>query len=390
VDCPPVWAEINLKAIAHNMREIRRITSRSAQVMAVVKANAYGHGAIEVAREALQNGADFLGVARLDEAIQLREAGFNAPILIFGYTPPAQAGKIVENGLTQTVYSYQMARAFSEAAVTKRKRLKVHLKVDTGMGRLGLLPGAWKNNDLCGKGKEMDIDSVLQEARAIAALPGLKLEGIYTHFATADSVDKTFAIKQFEKFMEFVGRLRRAGLEIPLKHAANSAALIDMPETHLDMVRPGIILYGLYPSESVNKTRLALEPAMQLKTRVAHLKKVPAGFKVSYGATYETKRPTTIATVPIGYADGFSRLLSNRGFMLVYGERAPVVGRVCMDQTMLDVSQIRNVKLEDEVVVFGRQGASSIPVEEIASALDTINYEVVSTVANRVPRIYYR
>ncbi len=383
MDKPLIWAEIDLKAIAQNVRALRRITNAGARLMAVVKANAYGHGVIEVARRALESGADVLGVARLNEGIELRKAGFDAPTLIFGYTPPALAKKLLEFDLTQTVWSYQTAAALS-AAVSASKALKVHLKVDSGMGRLGLLPD-------CCRLPALDANSTakaLGEVEAIASLAGLQLEGVYTHFAAADSADKSYAGKQFEMFTEFLDEIRKAGLDIPVCHAANSAAIIDMPETHLDMVRAGISIYGLYPSDEVERDRIALQPAMTLKSRVIHLKKVPAGFKVSYGMTHETSKPTTIASVPVGYADGFSRLLSSRGQMLVGGCRAPIVGRVCMDTTMLDVGHIPDVDLEDEVVIFGRQQDASITADEIAASLNTINYEIVSSLTARVPRIF--
>jgi alanine racemase len=383
LDTPLIWAEIDLKAIAQNVRALRRITNSEARLMAVVKANAYGHGVIEVARRALESGADVLGVARLNEGIALRKAGFDAPTLIFGYTPPALTKKLLEFDLTQTVWSYQTAAALS-AAVAARKALKVHLKVDSGMGRLGLLPD-------CCRLSALDANSpakALGEVEAIASLAGLRLEGVYTHFAAADSTDKSYTSKQFEIFAEFLDEIRKAGLDIPVCHAANSAAIIDMPETHLDMVRAGISIYGLYPSDEVDKDRIALQPAMTLKSRVVHLKKVPAGFKVSYGMTHETSKPTTIASVPVGYADGFSRLLSSRGHMLVGGRRAPIVGRVCMDTTMLDVGHVPGIDLEDEVVIFGRQQDASITADEIAASLNTINYEIVSSLTARIPRVY--
>jgi len=383
LDFPLVWAEVDLQAIAHNVRALRQITNPGARLMAVVKANAYGHGVVEVTRQALENGAEALGVARLKEGLELRTAGFDAPILIFGYTAPALAKKLVEFDLTQTVWSYQNAEALS-AAVPSGKPIKVHLKVDSGMGRLGLLPDCRRLSVL----GTSSAKSALQEVESIARLAGLRLEGVYTHFASADSADKSYAVKQFEIFMAFLDELRKAGIDIPVRHAANSAAIIDLPETHLDLVRPGISIYGLYPSDEVDKRRILLKPAMMLKSRVVHLKKVPAGFKVSYGMTYETKAPTTIASVPVGYADGFSRLLSSRGQMLVGGQRAPVVGRVCMDQTMLDVGHVPDVKIEDEVVVFGRQGDAFISVDEIAASLNTINYEIVSALTARIPIIY--
>ena len=384
MDFPLVWAEVDLEAIAHNVRELRRITNPVAHLMAVVKANAYGHGVIEVTRKALENGADSLGVARIEEGIELRKSGVNKSVLIFGYTPPQLVHKLIAFDLTQTVWSYKTARVLSDIAVSSNKQIKVHLKVDTGMGRLGLLPD-------CRRPPETEqnlIGPAIREAESISSLAGLKLEGVYTHFATADSSDKSYARKQFEIFVDFINELRRTGMNPLLCHAANSAAIIDMPETHLDMVRAGIAIYGLYPSHEVNKDRVALKPAMTLKSKIVHLKKVPSGFKISYGSTYQTPKPTTIASIPVGYADGFNRLLSSRGYMLVRGRRAPIVGRVCMDQTMLDVGQIPDVDLEDEVVIFGRQGHESITVDEIAETLNTINYEIVSSLTARVPKIY--
>jgi alanine racemase len=384
LDSPLVWAEVDLKAIAHNVHELRSITDSKARLMAVVKANAYGHGVLEVSRKVLGNGADVLGVARLNEGIELREAGFDVPVLIFGYTPPMLAEKLIEFDLTPTVWSYKTAEALASVAVSYNKKIKVHLKIDSGMGRLGLLP------DCC---RPVPADSnmainALQEVESIASLPGLELEGIYTHFATADSSDKSYAKKQFEIFADLLNELRHAGITVPVCHAANSAAIIDMPETHLDMVRAGIAIYGLYPSDEVNKHRITLKPAMTLKSKIVHLKKVSPGFKVSYGSIYQTPKSTTIASIPIGYADGFNRLLSSRGHMLVRGRRAPIVGRVCMDQTMLDVGHIPDVDLEDEVVIFGRQGGGFITVDEIAASLNTINYEIVSALTARVPVVY--
>jgi alanine racemase len=384
VDTPLVWAEIDLKAIAQNVRELRRITNLDSRLMAVVKANGYGHGAVEVARTSLDSGADALGVARIDEGIELRKAGFGVPILLFGYTPPVLAFQLVEFDLTQTVYSLETAEALSRMAVSTGKKIKVHLKMDTGMGRLGVVLGRSRRIT---SGRNSG-NSPIREVEAIVRLSGLEVEGIYTHFATADSSDKSYAKHQLELFVEFIERLRVAGLEFSEKHAANSAALIDMPESHFDMVRPGISIYGLYPSEEVNKARVRLKPAMALKAKVIHLKDVPAGFKVSYGRTYETEKPTTIATVPIGYADGLNRLLSSKGHMLVNGLKAPILGRVCMDLTMLDVGHIPGVTLEDEVVIFGRQKDATISVDETASNLNTINYEIVSTLTERVLRQY--
>jgi alanine racemase len=380
-----VRAEIDLKALAHNIKELRRITHPDARLMGVVKANGYGHGAIEVARCTLQSGAEVLGVARIEEGMRIRKAGIEVPILIFGYTLPELAAEILEYDLTQTVYTYASAQVLSQTATSLKKKIKIHLKIDTGMGRLGLLPQNFQDDNSIA----ISADAI-EECLSIAGLDGLELEGIFTHFATADSANKAYAEDQLDLFMDFLNRLRKAGLEPPVRHAANSAALIDMPRSHLDMVRPGIASYGLYPSDEVNKKHIHLKPAMSLKACIIHLKKVPAGFKVSYGSTHQTHKPTTIATIPIGYADGLNRLLSSSGQMLVHGQRAPIIGRVCMDLTMLDVGHIDNVQLGDEVVILGQQGDEAITADEIASALNTINYEIVSSITARVPRVYLR
>ncbi|MDY6792400.1 MAG: alanine racemase [Thermodesulfobacteriota bacterium] len=379
MESPIVWAEVDLNAIDHNVRELRRMTNPSARLMVAVKANAYGHGIIEVARQVLKNGADALGVARVGEGIRIREAGIDAPVLVFGYSPPSEAARLYEFDLIQTVYSYETARALSDTSSSQDIRNKIHLKVDTGMGRLGLLPDSRR---------AAPADSAVEEVKSIAGLSGLKLEGIFTHFATADWSDKSYAEQQFQIFVKFLDQLHQEGIKFSVRHAANSGAIIDMPQTHLDMVRAGISIYGLYPSDEIDKNRIKLLPAMSLKAKIIHLKKVPAGFMVSYGITHETKKPTTIATIPIGYGDGFSRLMSSNGHMLVHGQRAPIIGRVCMDLTMIDVGHIPEVEIEDEAVVFGRQGNAFISADEIASFTDTINYEVVTRISNRVPRMY--
>jgi len=368
------WADIDLNAIAHNIAELRRVTHPKARFMAVVKANAYGHGAIEVATEALKHGAQMLGVARISEGLHLRHAGIDAPILVMGYSPPEIASKLIQANLTQTVYSEETARAISDYAISCGKTVQIHIKTDTGMGRLGFAA------------KEAQS---LSDIEAIARLPGIEIEGIFTHFATADSRDKIFAKIQLELFTEFTDKLRQRGLEIPIRHAANSAGIMEMPESHLDMVRAGIAMDGVNPADETDKTRITLKPAMMLKSRVIHLKCVPAGFAVSYGCTYQTPKQTVIATVSIGYADGLNRLLSSRGCMLVRGQWAHIVGRVCMDLTMLDVGHIPAVKIGDEVVIFGSQENASISVDDMASMLNTINYEIVSTITARVVRQYH-
>ena len=384
MDTSLVWAEVNLEAIAHNVNALRGITKDGCVLMAVVKANAYGHGAVKVAQQALKKGAERLGVARLQEGITLRKAGLACPILIFGYTPPELGEMLIKYRLTQTVYSLDTAEALAQTARSLGRPITIHVKVDTGMGRLGVLAGCLQADALVGG----NTKEVVQEILSISRLPALETEGLYTHFASADSSDKSYTRQQFAAFLNILDALRTEGFDAPIRHAANSAALIDFPESHLDMVRPGIALYGLYPSADVQMNRVSLKPAMALKARIIHLKEVSAGFPISYGMTHVVERPTRIATVPVGYADGLGRVLSSRGHMLVRGRKAPIVGRVCMDLTMLDVGHIPDVQTGDEVVIFGEQGGAAIPVEEVASQQDTINYEVVSTLMERVPRIY--
>ena len=380
MNTPLVRADIDLAAISANIRELKKVTTPGARFMAVVKANAYGHGALEVARRALDSGADCLGVARLHEAVALRQAGIDAMILVLGVTPPELARPALDNDLTLTLFDLETARALSDMAADAGKTITVHLKTDTGMGRLGLRPA--------GYGEEGLDPERVETAIRIARLPGLDVEGIFTHFAAADSTDTAYTEKQFALFGDYLDALGRKGLEFRIRHAANSAAIIAHPATHLDMVRAGIALYGLNPAAEINLDRLATRPAMSLKARLVHVKKVPAGFCVSYGMTHRTAAPTTIATVPIGYADGYSRLLSSRGTMLVRGQRAPIVGRVCMDLTMLDVGHIEGVRTGDEVVILGSQADETLAADEIADLLDTINYEVVSSITARVPRFF--
>lgn len=379
-----IWSEIDLNAVSHNVRELRRITCSGSRFMAVVKADGYGHGAIEVAQTALENGADCLGVARMNEGLQLRSAGITAPILILGFTPLEFSAKLVSHRLTQTVYTFEAAEALSEAAAQLQTTAKVHIKVDTGMGRIGLLPDSPRISML---GKHLP-GNTLRVIESISRLPHVEIEGIFTHFASADSLDKTYTLQQLERFLEFLKKLKIHGLEFPICHAANSAALIDLPETHLDMVRSGISLYGFYPSSEINRERISLIPAMALKTRIIHVKMVPVGFHISYGLIYQTEMPTVIATVSAGYADGLNRLLSSQGQMLVRGSRAQIVGRICMDMTLLDVGHIPDVAVGDEVVIFGAQGRECIPVEEMADTLNTIHYEIVTNLSSRVERVY--
>jgi alanine racemase len=366
------WAEINLDAIAHNAQLLKNCAGAEAELMVAVKANAYGHGAVPVARAALRGGASRLAVHRVGEGAQLRQADIAAPILIMGYTLPAESKAVVRWGLTPTVNSRAQAEALSSAATAQEKLLPIHVKVDTGMGRYGLLP-----------------DEVLPFVRFLSKLPGLRLEGIYTHYAVADLPDKSFTRRQFGIYRDVVEQLRGAGFEFPLKHVANSAATIDLPEMALDMVRCGIALYGLRPAAAIEPA-ISLRPALTLKSRVARVRTLPAGASISYGRTYITEKPTRVALVPVGYGDGYHRILSNRGAVLIHGQRASIVGRVCMDQFVVDVNHIPDVHLHDEVVLVGQQKEKRISAEEVAGWAETINYEVTTGLLPRATRVYLR
>lgn len=372
VDHTVTWAEIDLDAVAHNARQLKRRAGEQAELIAVVKANAYGHGAVAVARAALQAAASRLAVVRTLEGVQLRRAGIEAPILLMGYTLPAEAETIIRWRLTPTVNTWAQAEALSAAAAAAGVSLPVHIKADTGMGRFGLLP-----------------EEAVDFAQALVRLPGLHLEGFYTHFATADAADKTYTRRQFSIYCQLLARLEEVGISIPLRHVCNSAATLDLPEMALDAVRCGIALYGLRPSAEVEPP-VPLRPVMSLKSRVARLRTLPAGSSISYGRTYITTRPTAVALVPAGYGDGYHRLLSNRGAVLIGGRRAPIVGRVCMDQFVVDVSDLAGVQQDDEVVLFGRQGEAEITAEEVAGWAETINYEVTTSILPRVTRVYLR
>ncbi|MBS1251270.1 MAG: Alanine racemase 1 [Anaerolineales bacterium] len=364
------WAEIDLGAIAHNVRAIKKHIGPAVELCAVVKANAYGHGAEAVARTALVYGAGRLAVARLEEATALRRAGICAPILVLGPIAPNGAASVISHELTPTVNSPAVAQALSQQAQAADRTVAVHLKVDTGMGRFGVLP-----------------EEVVSFAREILSLPGLRLQGFWTHFAVADEADKTYTRRQFSIYHRALRNLETAGFQVEVRHVANSAATLDLPETHLDMVRCGIALYGLYPSPDVGRA-VSLRPALALKARVGRVRTLTSGSSISYGRTYTTQRDTRVALVPFGYGDGYPRLLSNRGQVLIGGRRCPIVGRVCMDLFVVDVSAVPDVGEGDEVVLLGRQGDEVITAEELAGKLGTINYEVVTGLAARVPRVY--
>ena len=368
----PTWVEIDLSAIANNTRQIQLLVGSGVRILASLKADAYGHGALKVARTVLHNGASMLGVATVSEAAPLREAGIHAPMLVFGYVPHWQMREAVRQDLTITLYSIESAQALSRAAQALKQTVKVHVKVDTGMGRLGI--------------RAERIAKVLELLHEISDLPRLELEGIFTHFAMADTQDQTHARMQLTRFQDVLQFIEEKHIRPPLVHAANSAAILSLPESHFDMVRPGIALYGLDPSSEV---RLPSEfrPALSFKTQVAQVKVIPEGESISYGCTYTTDRSTRIAILPVGYADGFRRAPTNWGSVLVHGQEAPLLGRVCMDQCMIDVSHIPQVRVGDEVVLIGRQEEASLTAEQVAQRLGTINYEVVSEILARVPRV---
>ncbi|HEY3424917.1 MAG TPA: alanine racemase [Negativicutes bacterium] len=363
----PVWAEIDLTAISHNVKQIKALLKPKVKFCAVVKADAYGHGVLAVARTVLQAGADQLAVAILNEALELRRAGFTVPILVLGYTPSSQAALVVENDITQTVYSLEAAQALSAATVAAGKKAKIHLKVETGMGRIGIFP-----------------EKAGELAAMLVALPGIELEGVFSHFATADSLDQSFTYQQYAEFNKALTAIAAQGITIPVKHIANSAATLELPEMQLDMVRPGIILYGLWPSADM-KQSIELRPAMRFKAQVGFVKEVAADVSISYGRTYVTKQSSRIATLPVGYADGWTRLMAGKAHVVIRGQRAPLVGRVCMDQCMVDVTQIPAVTIGDTALLFG---GPELPAEEVAEHMGTINYEIVCMVGKRVPRFY--
>jgi alanine racemase len=365
----PTHAEIDLSAIEFNLRQVRDIVGPDVRICPAVKADAYGHGAVEVSRLLVESGVDMLSVAFIEEAIELRDAGIDVPIMLLQPAFIEQIPEIVRYDVTPTVCDIAFARELSRQAAGKQK---VHLKVDTGMGRVGVQP-----------------ETAPVFAAELAELPRIELEGIFTHFPSADEEDLSFTYRQIHQFVRIVEAVEATGVHIPLRHAANSAGILNCADSYFNMVRPGIMLYGLYDSPFVSR-EIELHQALTLESRVAFLKELPPGRTVGYGRTYTAGRPTIVATVPIGYADGYNRRLSNRGHTLVRGARVPLIGRVCMDQIMLDVTDVPGVCVGDEVVLYGRQGGGEIPMEEIEEIVGTISYEIVCAISKRVPRVYVR
>jgi alanine racemase len=367
----PTFCTIDLEALRWNYQQVRKKVGPGVKVLSVVKANAYGHGAGEIAKTLEDEGSDAFGVATLEEGINLRKVGIKSPVLALAGFYPEQFDELLQNKLTPAICEPEVLRHLERLARSHNVSVKFHLKVDTGMGRIGFIPS--------------EIDSWLPE---LGKLKALKLEGVYSHFSEMEGVERSYSQKQVELFGQVLRRLHSAGYDAPLIHMAKSAGVIAFPSSHFTMVRPGLMLYGIQPSPEMVK-QVTLRPVLTWKARILQLKRVPKGSSISYGQTFKTSRESLIGTLPLGYADGYHRLLSNRGAVLVRGKRAPIAGRVCMDLTMIDVTDIRDAKQGDEVVLLGKQGGEIISADEMALWADTISYEILTSISARVPRTYY-
>ena len=365
----PTWAEIDLKAIAYNYKQVKRLVGKDTNIMAVVKANAYGHGTVEVSEVLEKLGVNYLGVATTDEAVRLRDHGVKTPILVLGSVLPEEVKVAIEKDIALTLASEELLTAIKKECQAHHHRLKVHIKIDTGMGRIGV----WH-------------EEALNFIKNLSMEKCVVIEGIYTHFSSAGH-DDFFTNYQIESFEKLLDKLEGFDIHIPLRHAANSIATVNFKRSHMNLVRPGLIIYGMYPKPNFQKL-IKLKPSMSLKTKIVYIKETPPGRSISYSRTFITHKHTKIATLPIGYADGFFRNLSNKAEVLVRGRRANVVGKVTMDQTMIDVGNIRGVRIGDEVVIIGRQGRDEIRTEKFARLAGTIAYEAVCSISNRVPRVY--
>ncbi len=366
------YVKIDLDAIEYNIANIRKKIGENKKLLAVVKADAYGHGAVEISRF-LQDKCDFFGVACVDEAMELIDAGISKPILVLGYVSPSEYETVVKYNIRIPIFTYDIAKALSVEAEKQKKTIPFHFCVDTGMSRIGFQVNE-KNADMCTK---------------ICELNNIEAEGIFSHFARADEKDLSKTDRQIELFRSFIGMLESRGVNVPIKHISNSAGIM-MVDDCFDMVRSGIVTYGLYPSDDVDKGRLDIKRAMEWKTHISFIKTLEAGREISYGGTYVTDKETVVATVPVGYADGYPRCLSNIGSVIVGGKYAKIVGRVCMDQFMIDVTGIDKINIEDEVILVGTQGSSTLTMEEVAESTGSINYELACKIARRVPRVYFK
>lgn len=366
----PAWLEIDLSALENNYKLIRSKINKDTKIAAVVKANAYGHGAVRVAQKLSQLGTEYFCVGSPDEGIELRKAGIKEPILVLAEVLKSQYDDIIKGDLIQTAACRETLSALNEAGTKAQKKIKVHLKVDTGMGRIGFFP-----------------EELVEIYHLARELENIKIEGIFSHLARADESNKEFSFKQMQRFNSALEKIKNAGFQLPLLHIANSAAVIDLEKTSLDLVRPGIMIYGLLPSADLNKG-VNLKPLLTFKTKIVQLRKLDAGSAVSYGSTYKTQAEEKLAVLPIGYKDGYPRLLSNQGEVLIKGQRAPIRGRVCMGQTIVSVDQIENVEVGDEVVLIGKQGNEEISTFEIAEMCGTINYEIVCNLSERLEKVF--
>ena len=368
-----VRADVDLDAIHHNLSLAKSVINKDTQLMAVIKADGYGHGANQIAKYC-DDVIDRYAVAIPEEGIDLRKAGFTKPINLLGYTHPTQYEDVINYDLIPAIFTLDMAKTLSQKALSMNKTVKIHIKLDTGMSRIGFADN------------EKSVDVI----KEISLLPNLEVDGIFSHFARADEKDKSVARSQFERFTNFVNKLKSKGLEIPNCHISNSAAIMELSDMNLQIVRSGIITYGLYPSEEMDKENFKIIPAMELKSQVSFVKTLKAGTPVGYGGTYVTDKETVIATIPVGYADGYPRSLSNKGRVIIKGQSAPIVGRVCMDQFMVDVTCIEGVKQGDEVTLMGKEGEEFISCEELSGLAGSFNYEFVCNISKRVPRVYYK
>ncbi|MGI6727056.1 MAG: alanine racemase [Anaerovoracaceae bacterium] len=367
----PVWAEIDLKNIEHNITVVKEKVG-ACEIIGVVKADGYGHGALETAQVLINNGVSSLGVGTLSEAIVLREAGITCPIIILGLTPWAYHSELIEYDLTPVLASYTDTRVLSTLAVKAKKTMEVLLAVETGMGRIGFMP----------------TEGSITEITGIHRLPNIKIKGLFSHFATADEKNKSYSHWQLNNFENFYKRLEKVGVPINYRTIANSSAILKLPESYYEAVRPGILLYGYYPSDLIDKNTLEIKPAMTLKANIVFIKRVPPGYSISYGRKFTTERESIIATLPIGYADGYPRALSGKGRVIVKGQYAPIVGAICMDQCMIDVTDIPGVRKYEEVILMGSQSDKTITADEIAEKTGTVKYEIICRIGQRVPRVY--
>lgn len=371
----PVWAEINLTNLDYNIKSIKKKVEDTTEIIGIIKADGYGHGSVEVAKVLKKNGIKTFGVATLAEAIKLREAGITEAIVMLGLTPDMYSDTIVQYNITPVVCNLENARAISSSAKAAGKTVSGFIAIDTGMGRIGYLP---------------DDSETIPQIKQIEQLSNFRIKGLFSHFATADAADKSYARKQEARFLDFYDKAVKAGISIPMKTLANSAALMELPSVHYDAVRPGIVLYGCYPSSEVDQDQLSIKPVMSIKANIVLLKKVPKGTTISYGQKYTAMKDSLIATLALGYADGFPRPYSSKGQVIVNGVMCPIAGNICMDQCMIDVTNVPQVKVGDEVIIMGSDGKNTILADNIGAITGTINYEIVCAFGQRLPKVYVK